>query len=74
MYSKLIANLPKTEDPGHWTLRQKVSVDNLEELISEYSYGDRGVDSDFFYLSMFTNRSGEFSLTSTEYTVYPGDC
>lgn len=74
MYSKLIANLPKTEDSRHWTLRQQVSVDNLEELISEYSYGDRPIDGDFFYLSMFTDMSGEFSLTSTDYTVYPGDC
>lgn len=74
MYTKLIANLPKTEDTECWTLDQQVSVDNLEELISEYSYGDRPIDDDFFYLSMFTNGSGEFSLSSTEYTVYPGDC
>ena len=74
MYSKLVAGLPKTEDRQNWTIDQKSNVNILEELISEYSYGDRVVDNEFFYLSMFTDMSGEFSLTSTDYTVYPGDC
>lgn len=74
MYSNLIAKLPKTEDALQWTDVQKASVDILEELISEYSYGIRAIDADFYHLSMFTNRSGAFSLTSTDYTVYPGDC
>ncbi len=73
-YSSLVAGLPKTENMEKWTLDQRSSVNRLEELISEYSYGDREIDDDFFYLSMFTDISGEFSLTSTDYTVYPGDC
>ena len=74
MYGQLIANLPKTEDSSRWTSKQKVSVNGLEDVIREYSWGDRVIDDDFFYLSMFTDGSGEFSLTSRLYTRYPGDC
>lgn len=73
-YSKLIANLPKTEDSSRWTSKQRVSVNGLEDEIMLYSWGERDIDDDFFYLSMFTDGSGEFSLTSTDYTRYPGDC
>lgn len=71
--SKIVRNLPKSMDKSTWTLDNKVAVECLEEKISEYSYGDRSVDKEFWYLSMFTDQSGQFSLESTEYTVYPGD-
>ena len=73
-YSELVAGLPKTKNRQKWTLDQQSYVNLLEEIISEYSYGDRDIDDDFFYLSMFTDNSGEFSLTSRMYTKYPGDC
>ena len=73
-YSELVAGLPKTENRQKWTIDQQSNVSILEEIISEYSYGDQAVDDAFFYLSMFTDIFGEFSLTSTEYTKYPGDC
>ena len=74
MYGELIANLPKTEDSSRWTSKQRVSVNDLEDEIRLYSWGERDIDDDFFYLSMFTDGSGEFSLTSRMYTRYPGDC
>ena len=73
-YSKIIANLPKTEDSSLWTPEQQVSVESLRYEIMLYSWGDKPVDDDFFYLSMFTDGAGEFSLTSRMYTRYPGDC
>ena len=74
MYGTLIANLPKTEDFNLWTSKQRVSVQSLEDEIRLYSWGDKPVDDDFWYLSMFTDGAGEFSLTSRMYTRYPGDC
>lgn len=74
MYGQIIANLPKTEDSSRWTSKQRVSVQSLEDEIREYSWGDKPVDDDFWYLSMFTDGAGEFSLTSRMYTRYPGDC
>ena len=73
-YSKIIANLPKTEDFSRWTSKQRVSVQSLEDEIRLYSWGEKKVDDDFWYLSMFTDGAGEFSLTSRMYTRYPGDC
>ena len=73
-YSKLIASLPKTEDSSRWTSEQRVNVNGLEDVIRKYSWGEKNIDGDFFYLSMFTDGSGEFSLTSKMYTRYPGDC
>ena len=73
-YSKIIANLPKTEDSSLWTPEQRVSVDSLEDEIRPYSWGEKDIDNIFWYLSMFTDGSGEFSLTSTDYTRFPGDC
>lgn len=74
MYEEIIANLPKTKNKSRWTSKQRVSVNSLEDEIRLYSWGEKTVDDDFFYLSMFTDGAGEFSLTSTEYTRYPGDC
>ena len=73
-YSKIIANLPKTEDSSLWTSKQQVSVDILEDEIRLYSWGEKDIDDDFWYLSMFTDGAGEFSLTSRMYTRFPGDC
>lgn len=74
MYSELISNLPRTEDRNSWTDQELATVWTLEDMISEYSYGEKSIDNDFWYLSMFTDISGRYSLTSTDYTVYPGDC
>lgn len=74
MYGQLIANLPKTENSSRWTSKQRVSVQNLEDEIRLYSWGERDIDDDFWYLSMFTDGAGEFSLTSRMYTRFPGDC
>ena len=74
MYGQLIANLPKTEDSSRWTSKQRVSVQSLEDEIRLYSWGERDIDDDFWYLSMFTDGAGEFSLTSRMYTRFPGDC
>lgn len=73
-YSNLIAGLPKTKNRQKWTIDQQSNVNILEEIISEYSYGIRAVDDYFWYLSMFTDGAGEFSLTSRMYTRFPGDC
>lgn len=74
MYGQLIANLPKTENSSRWTSKQRVSVLNLEDEIRLYSWGEKDIDDDFWYLSMFTDGAGEFSLTSRIYTRFPGDC
>ena len=73
-YSKIIANLPKTKNSSRWTSKQRISVQSLEDEIRLYSWGEKKVDDDFWYLSMFTDGAGEFSLTSRIYTRYPGDC
>ena len=73
-YSEIIANLPKTEDSSLWTPKQRVSVDSLEDEIRLYSWGEKVIDDAFWYLSMFTDGAGEFSLTSRMYTRFPGDC
>jgi hypothetical protein len=70
MYSEIIAGLPDNEIRDSWTSEQLATVWTLEDIIREYSYGERSIDSDFYYLSLFTNKSGQFSLTSTDYTIF----
>jgi len=47
MYEGLVAGLPKTMKSTKWTRKQKVNVRDLEDIIKEYSYGDRPIDADF---------------------------
>lgn len=60
MDSTLISRLPKHNQRSKFTSSELAAVWQLEEMYSEYEYGDREVDEDYDTVMKYFDNSGEF--------------